>query len=469
MKLDENHEITFRDTISTVDEKGKRNWVFAKKPKGRIYNYRKFFAYSLLAFLFIIPFIKIHGEPLLLFNVIKRKFIIFGVIFWPQDSFLFYLMMLSFILFIVLFTVVYGRLFCGWACPQTVFLEFVFRPVEWLIDGTPAKQKKLKAQAWNLEKIFKRALKHTVFWILSFLTVSALLSFILGIEVVMNFLKHPFPEHKSGFIALIIFTSAFYFIYAWFREQVCSLMCPYGRLQSVLVDPDTIIVSYDYLRGEPRGLSKKTNTETAENIGDCIDCKQCIHVCPTNIDIRNGTQLECVNCTACIDACNATMKRTGKPKGLIRFASENGIKTGKDFKLTPRNIAYTVVLTGIVIFFLTMLMTRPDVEANIIRDRNILPQIQNDTIINVYNVKILNKTHNNLNLEIKPNNFKGILKFFGDKLEVKSGKKTEPKMLIYIPKSEVKQKSRILKFDIFSKGKLIETAETNFTNPDINN
>lgn len=462
MKLDDKHEVTFRDTISTVDEKGKRNWVYAKKPKGRIYNYRKIFAYFLLGFLFTVPFIKINGEPLMLFNVVERKFIIFGVIFWPQDSFLFYLMMLSFILFIVLFTVVYGRLFCGWACPQTIFLEFVFRPVEWLIDGAPAKQKKLKAQKWNLEKIFKRVIKHTLFWVLSFLIVSALLSFILGVENVIKFLKHPFPEHTSGFIALIIFTSAFYFIYTWFREQVCSIMCPYGRLQSVLIDPNTIVVSYDYLRGEQRGVSKKGDTEQH---GDCIDCKQCVHVCPTNIDIRNGTQLECVNCTACIDACNATMKKVGKPKGLIRFASENGIKTGKNFKLTPRNVAYTIVLAGIFIFFITMLLTRPSVEANIIRDRNILPQIQNDTIANVYNVKILNKTHKNMNIHIEMEGIKGKLSFFGDDLNIKSGEKSEPKMIIYIPKSELKKQSTILNFKIFSKDKLLEETQTNFLTP----
>ncbi|NPA44061.1 MAG: cytochrome c oxidase accessory protein CcoG, partial [Chlorobi bacterium] len=444
MKLDGNKEVTYRDKLATIDEEGKRLWIFAKKPKGKLYNYRQIFGYSLLAFLFIVPFIKVNGEPLMLFNVIERKFIIFGVIFWPQDSFLFYLMMLSTILFIILFTVVYGRLFCGWACPQTIFLELVFRKIEWLIDGNPTQQKKLKAQKWNLNKIFKRTLKHTIFWLISFAIVLALLSFILGVETVIQFVTHPFPEHTTGFIALLVFTSVFYFIYAWFREQVCTIMCPYGRLQGVLLDSNSIIVSYDYLRGEPRGVAKKGNKETQEKLGDCIDCKQCVQVCPTGIDIRNGTQLECVNCTACIDACNATMTRIGKPKGLIRFASENGIKNGQKLKLTPRNIAYSVVLVIIVMFLTTLLLTRPDIETNILRDKNFMYQEQGDTAIsNIYNVRILNKTHKAMDLTVKLVNIDGELKFFGDDLHIESGEKTEPKMIVYIPKDKIKTKNLI--------------------------
>ena len=465
MKLDESNEVTYRDKLSTIDEDGKRIWIHAKKPKGKLYNYRQFFGYFLLAFLFIVPFIKIHGEPLMLFNVIQRKFIIFGVIFWPQDSFLFYLMMLSGILFIILFTVVYGRLFCGWACPQTIFLELVFRKIEWLIDGTPAQQKKLKAQSWNLIKIFKRVIKHIIFWLISLLIVLALLSFILGVETVINFVKKPFPENTGGFIALVVFTSAFYFIYAWFREQVCSIMCPYGRLQGVLLDSNSIIVSYDYFRGEPKGVAKKGEEDS---YGDCIDCKQCVQVCPTGIDIRNGTQLECVNCTACIDACNATMKKVGKPKGLIRFASENGIKNGQKLKLTPRNLAYSIVLGIILIFLTTLLFTRPDIETNILRDKNFMYQEQGDSAIsNIYNVRILNKTHKAMDLKIKLVSIDGELKFFGDNLHVESGQKTEPKMIVYIPKEEIKTKDLILKFKIYSGNKLLEETQTNFVGPDV--
>ncbi len=467
MKLDEKSEVTYRDTLSTIDDDGKRVWVHAKKPKGKLYNYRQLFGYFLLAFLFIVPFIKIHGEPLLLFDILDRKFIIFGSIFWPQDSFIFYLMMLSSILFIVLFTVVYGRLFCGWACPQTIFLELVFRKIEWLIDGTPAQQKKLKAQTWNASKIFKRVIKHLLFWLISFVLVLAILSFIISAEGVFDFLSNPF-ENAKGFLALVIITSAFYFIYGWFREQVCTIMCPYGRLQGVLLDSNSIIVSYDYFRGEPKGVAKKGDKEAAEKLGDCIDCKQCVNVCPTGIDIRNGTQLECVNCTACIDACDATMTRIGKPKGLIRFASENGIKSGQKLKLTPRNTAYSIVLGIILIFLTILLLTRPDIETNILRDKNFIYQEQGDTAIsNIYNVRILNKTHNEMDLTIKLVSIEGELKFFGDNLQVKSGEKTEPKMIIYIPKEKVTKKITSLKLEVYSGNELLEEVETNFVGPDI--
>lgn len=468
MKLDSKNEVTYRDKLSTIDEDGKRVWVHAKKPKGKLYNYRQLFGYFLLAFLFIVPFIKLHGEPLMLFNVIERKFIIFGAIFWPQDSFLFYLMMLSAIVFVVLFTVVYGRLFCGWACPQTIFLELVYRKIEWLIDGNPTQQRKLKAQPWNFTKIIKRSVKHILFWLISFVLVLALLSFIISAEAVIDLIRNPFPEHTSGFMTLIVIASVFYFIYAWFREQVCTIMCPYGRLQGVLLDSNSIIVSYDYFRGEPKGVAKKGDTEAEEKLGDCIDCKQCVNVCPTGIDIRNGTQLECVNCTACIDACDATMKRVGKPKGLIRFASENGIKYGQKLKLTPRNTAYSVVL-GIIIIFLTILLfSRPDIETSILRDKNFIYQEQGDTAIsNIYNVRVLNKTHNTMELTIKLVSIEGELKFFGDNLHIESGEKTEPKMIVYIPKEKLTKKNTILKFEIYSGNELLEETETNFVGPDI--
>jgi len=465
MSSESHEEKTFRDKISTVNYEGKRVWVHCKKPSGKFYTYRSIVAYFLLAFLVIAPFIKINGEPMILLDVLGRRFILFGTIFWPQDFYLFYLMMLSFIVFIILFTVVYGRLFCGWVCPQTVFMEFVFRKIEWLIEGTPAQQIKLKNQPWNFEKIWKTVLKHTIFWAISFFIANVFLSYLIGVEKLFEIIKDPISEHITGFIAIVVFSSAFYFIFAWFREQVCTLMCPYGRLQGVLLDKNSIVVVYDEYRGEPRGVAKKAEKEAGITKGDCIDCKQCVAVCPTGIDIRNGNQLECINCTACIDACDAVMVKVGKPKGLIRYDSLEGIKTGKKFKLTPRNIAYSVVLVLILAFATYMASTRTTTETTILRTPGMTYQEQGDEISNLYNYKIVNKSNSDIDISIKllePDY--GRIVVSGQE-HLKYNTNSEGIIVVYLPKDKITKKSIKIKFGIFQGDKLLEKYTTNFTAP----
>ncbi len=349
---------SFRDKVSTIDESGKRIWVYPKKPKGRMYNRRQVFSYLVLAFLFLAPHITIGGEPLLLFNIIERKFTIFGKVFWPQDFHLFALSMIGAVVFVTLFTVVYGRLFCGWACPQTVFMEMVFRRIEYVIEGDWTKQKKLNKQAWNSEKILKKTSKHILFWGVSFLIANTFLAYVIGSKALWEIQMDNPSEHIGGLVAILIFTTVFYGVFAFLREQVCTTICPYGRLQGVLLDQKSIVVAYDHKRGERengRAKFRKNEDREAEGKGDCIDCKQCVNVCPTGIDIRNGTQLECVNCTACIDACDYMMESVGLPKGLIRFESEEGIEKGTKFKWTKRNIGYSIVL-GLIMTLLTFLV-----------------------------------------------------------------------------------------------------------------
>ncbi len=465
MESEKLHGEEYRDSLATITKDGKRAWIFAKKVSGKFYNFRQLFGYFLLVFLFTVPFIKIGGEPLLLFNLPERKFILFSVIFWPQDSFLFYLMMVSSIIFVVLFTVMFGRLFCGWACPQTLFLELIFRRIEWLIDGNPTEQKKLKQQGWTFLKLFKRTLKHSIFWAVSFLIVNVLLSYIIGMDKLFQIASEPIAAHRGSFIGIVIFSSAFYFIYAWFREQVCTIMCPYGRLQGVLTDNNTITVSYDYFRGEPRGMEKKNKPE--QKFGDCVDCKECIRVCPTGIDIRNGSQLECINCTACIDACNSVMTKVKKPTGLIRYSSENGLKTGKSFKFTTRNIAYTTVLTGILVFLTTLLLTRTETETTILRARGLTYQTQPDDnrISNLYNLTIVNKSHRTINASVRILSHKGNVQIHGTDLSLETGKSIEGTMIVFLEKADVKSERTKIEFGIYDGDVLIEKRTTDFIGP----
>ena len=316
----------FRDSVGTMDDSGKRVWVFPRKPHGKFTNYRNIVAYVLLALFFVIPFLKINGNPLLLINIVERHFFIFGQPFYPQDFFILALGAITSIVFVILFTVVFGRIFCGWICPQTIFLEMVFRKIDYLIEGDRNKQMKLDRQEWNTEKIWKRSLKWSIFIIISLIITHWMFMYIVGYQEVFTMIKEGPFNNFTSFLVMIIFTAAFYFTFAWFREQVCTLVCPYGRLQGVLIDKQTINVYYDFKRGENRSKWRKGEDRKAEGKGDCIDCNQCVVVCPTGIDIRDGQQLECVNCTACIDACDEVMVKTGLPPGLIRYATEDEIE-----------------------------------------------------------------------------------------------------------------------------------------------
>ena len=455
---------SFRDKVATVDKEGKRIWVFPQKPKGKYYNARTLLSVFYLLVLFILPFIKYDGHPLFLINVLKRKFILFGQIFWPQDFFIFGLGMVLFIIFIALFTVVFGRIFCGWICPQTIFMELVFRKIEYWIEGDAAEQRILKKQPWNSDKIFKRVMKWTVFWAISFLIANTFLAYIIGIDELRTIVSEPISKHFGGFTAIVIFTTIFFFVFSWMREQVCTVVCPYGRMQGVLLDKDSIVVTYDHVRGEPRGKFKK-NEERA--IGDCIDCNQCVKVCPTGIDIRHGTQLECTNCTACIDACDRMMAAVNLPTGLIRYASENNITKKESFRFTGRMKAYSAVMILLLAVEVFLLASRTDVGINILRTPGQLYQEQpNNQLSNLYNYKFLNKTYHNKVLELKPEDFNGTIKLVGEeRLNIPKENATAGSMFIYMDKKDIKQRKTKLKIGVYEDGKKISTISTSFLGP----
>ncbi|MBD0832346.1 cytochrome c oxidase accessory protein CcoG [Aestuariibaculum sediminum] len=463
---------SFRDSIGTMTKEGKRAWVYPKKPSGKLYKYRKLTSYVLLTFLFAAPFIKVQGNQFLLFNVLERRFNIFGFPFWPQDFYLFVLSMIIGVVFVTLFTVAFGRVFCGWICPQTIFMEMVFRRIEYWIEGDRNKQRKLDNQNWNAEKIRKRILKWFVFLLISFFIANIFLAYLIGSDKLLRYVGENPLNHLSTLVPLIIFTGVFYFVFAWFREQVCIIACPYGRLQSVLLDNKSIVVAYDHKRGEGKNGRKKFRKNENRNAlghGDCIDCLQCVNVCPTGIDIRNGTQLECVNCTACIDECNHIMESINLPKGLIRYASEDEIENKQKFKLTARMKGYIAVLTILIGVFTGLLLLRNDVEATVLRLPGQLYERKGDGLIsNIFTYKLVNKTVKDIdNVSFKLRNFKGTIKLVTAKNTFKVPKQgiAEGSLFIEINRSNLNGDKHKLILDVYSGDQHIETTTVNFLGP----
>lgn len=461
----------FRDSIATINEEGKRAWVFPKKPSGRFYTYRKWVSYFLLAFLFASPFIKVGGNQFLMFNVLERRFNIFGFPFWPQDFHLFVISMIIGVIFVALFTVAFGRIFCGWMCPQTIFMEMVFRRIEYWIEGDRGAQMRLAKQPWNAEKIRKRGLKLVVFFAISFLIANIFLAYLISSDTLIRYITEGPAAHTGTLVALLIFTGVFYFIFAWFREQVCIIACPYGRMQGVLLDNKTVVVAYDHKRGEGengRKKFRKGEDRQAQGYGDCIDCKQCVHVCPTGIDIRNGTQLECVNCTACIDECDTIMERVGLPKGLIRYASEDEIVKKEKFRFTPRMKGYAAVLFILTGTLIGMLFLRNDLEATILRLPGQLYERKADNIIsNVYTYKLVNKTSDPIpDIRFELLSHKGTLRMVkGDGFEVPAQDLSEGTLFIEINNAALSGDKDQLEIGVYSGDRLIETAKTRFLAP----
>jgi len=464
--LYEYHE-DFRDNIATVDETGHRVWLFPKKPKGSLYQWRKAVTVVLLALFFSGPFITLGGQPLLLLDIFERKFIVLGQVFWPQDFVLLAISLLTFFVFIILFTVVFGRIWCGWMCPQTLFMEMVFRKIEFWIEGDGAAQRKLKESPMTLSKLGKNIAKHTLFIAISLMIAHTAMAYLIGIDKTVAIIQHNPLNNVSGFMAIIAFTGIFYFVFAKFREQVCIAVCPYGRLQGVLLIKESIIVAYDWIRGEPRAKLKRGALPVVKT-GDCIDCKLCISVCPTGIDIRNGTQMECVNCTACIDACDEVMIKINKPTGLIRYASYNSIKTGKSKLITTRVIGYSVVLVMLIGLLSFSILSRSAVETNAFKVSGTLYQKDEEGFVsNLYNIEFVNKSFDTLHLElrvespgtallIKPDNrpiivpAQGLLKTI---------------YFIKIPSADIVTARTVVLLGVYKQGVLLEKLNVKFIGP----
>jgi len=421
-------------------------------------------AWLYLAVFFIMPFIKVNGMPFMMINLPEGKFILFSKIFWPQDFFIFAIGMITFIIFIVLFTVIYGRLFCGWTCPQTVFMEFVFRPIEWLVEGSPSQQKKLNAGEWNSGKIIRKTIKHGLYLLISFVIAHTFLAYILGIDELVKIIREPLADHVGLLSGLVIFTLLFYAVFAFVRDIVCTTICPYGRLQSVMFDKDTMQIAYDYKRGEPRGKFKKNVVRTE---GDCVSCLKCVQVCPTGIDIRDGVQMECVGCTACIDACDEVMDALHFERGLIRYASENEISTGKPARFNTRMKAYTGLLGVLLVAMVFLVATRKTVDTYISRVKGQLYQeVEGGKISNLFDAKIINKTREEIPLTLKLEGMDGTIKLVGNQqITLKKEAISEVTFFLEIPKDQIKKRSSTLRIGVYQGDEKIQTVKTKFLGP----
>lgn len=449
----------YREHLATVDHAGKRVWVFPKAPKGPMFRHRIWVTVICLAVLFSMPLIRIDGHPFFLFNVFEGKFILFGNAFFPQDFYLFAVGLIIFFVFIILFTVVYGRIWCGWACPQTLFMEMIFRQIEYQIDGDAPAQRRLAAQPLNAEKIAKRSAKYLTFSLISALIAHTAMAYLIGLDKVVELVTHTPANNPAGFTGLLVFTGFFFFAFTYLREQVCTVICPYGRLQGVLIDKRTAQVTYDTVRGEPRG--KKGLVE-----GDCVDCTLCVQVCPTGIDIRNGSQMECVNCTACIDACDAVMLKIHRPEGLIRIDSLEGITEGKRFTFSRRVAGYSLILFLLLGLEAVLFARRAEVDTTVMRVPGTLFQKQPDgRISNLYNIQLVNKTFDLKTLRLSTPLKGAEIRIVGESLTLSPAAKAEAVVFIILPKDQLHSAKTRIPIEVYCGAEKVAETGTTFFSP----
>lgn len=419
------------EVLSTLKRDGSRRWMFPRLAKGRFLSARRWTAYGLIAFFSVLPFVRVNGKPCVLLDVLARRFTLFGFTFLPTDTILLALLLVSVILAIFAMTALLGRVWCGWACPQTVYMEFVYRPIERLCLGKRGVGGKPKANiaAWRY------AVMYAAFFAVSLWLANVFLAYFVGVERLKHWVTGSPAEHWPAFLIVAAVTSLMMFDFAFFREQTCLIACPYGRFQSVLLDRHSLIISYDTQRGEPRAklarpAAGKTVTERTAAVstareplslavlpneaaieshakqpssthGDCIDCNLCVSVCPTGIDIRNGLQFECIGCAQCIDACDAVMQKIHRPLGLIRYGSQAGMAGHSTRLLRPRTIIYPVLLICLVGLMLSLLILRSPADVTLLRGYG-KPFVMTPAgeVENVMRVKITNRTEKSASYRI---------------------------------------------------------------------
>ena len=382
--------------VSSLGADGKRNFVYPADVAGRFATARKIVFAALIAFYVALPWVVIGGHPAVFLDVDRREFYLFGGVFNAQDIWMTVFLLTGGAFGLVVLTAVAGRVWCGWACPQTVFLDGVYRRIERLVEGPREKRMRRSGAPWTWDKAWRKAVLHAIWVGLSLALAHVFLAYFVSIPKVFALVQHRPGEHVEVFIAVMALAGVLYFNFAWFREQFCVVLCPYGRMQSVLLDSDSLIVGYDVERGEPRGKAKEAGK------GDCVDCHRCVVVCPTGIDIRNGLQMDCIGCTACIDACDDVMERLERPRGLVRYDSQNGL-SGKPKRLArPRMFVYAALgLAGLAAGSFA-LRQRHEFEANILRVQGPPYVLDGEVVRDALHIHVVNKRSATTTFEVEP-------------------------------------------------------------------
>lgn len=374
--------------LSTMDQDGDRRWLYPTPSKGFYYWWRLAIGWALIAFFVSLPWIQINGKPAVLLDLMEREFTLFGTTFYPTDTLLLLGFLLGTLVSIILISAVFGRIWCGWGCPQTVYLEFVYRPIERWIEGAEHVRKRRDEGPLTFDKAWRKTAKWGVYAVLSLVLAHTFVSYFVGWDRLLTWMQSDPRENWGYFLMMAGTTGLILYDFGFFREQMCTIACPYARFQSVLLDPDSLIVSYDEDRGEPRGRGKDRS-----ELGDCIDCGACVRTCPTGIDIRDGLQMECVACTQCIDACDDIMDKMGWEPGLIKYTSEKALNDEPTKIARPRTLLYSGVLLALTVFFVGLLWTRSSYDINVARaGGQPFMELPDDRIANRIRVRVRNQT-----------------------------------------------------------------------------
>lgn len=461
------------EVLSTLTAEGKRRWVYPTRSKGRFDRRRLIVAWVLIALFVGLPLIKINGKPAILLHLATREFTFFGTTFYPTDTFLLLLILVGSVFSIILLTALLGRVWCGWGCPQTVYLEYVFRPIERWIEGPEHVRKRRNEGPWTFEKMWRKSARFGIYLIISLGLAHVFLAYFVGWDDLSSWLTRSPLEHSGSFFTMAFTTGLILFDFGYFREQMCTITCPYARMQSVLLDSDSLIVSYDPSRGEPRARrgKKKLALEAAGEIpaqGDCIDCAACVRTCPTGIDIRDGLQMECIACTQCVDACDVIMDNIGKPRGLIRYTSENEIAGKRARNFRPRTVIYLTIFAAIVVVLGALLATRSSFDINVGRVTGApFVELPDGKIANRLRLRVRNQTGQPVAYTVAvqdPANAE--VQFVGvSPVELEPGEMKRTEVFVLLPAAELPDGRRqtTLRFD-FGDG-VSETAEYTLLGP----